>query len=84
MSMLIAEMECFTECRNYWYNYQYKRKDSMPYKDKKKQREYQKRVEKAYSFKVSKVSEMELIEFLEQHRPVNTYLKSLVKQEMQS
>ena len=56
----------------------------MPYKDKKKQQEYQRKVEKKYAFSVSKVSEQDMIIFLEQHRPVNAYLKSLVKQEMDS
>ena len=54
----------------------------MPYKDKKKEQEYQKRVQKKYSFTVSKVNEKDMIDFLETHRPVYTYVKGLIRQDM--
>lgn len=56
----------------------------MPYKDKKKQQECQKRVERHYSFTVSKISDLDIIEHLENHKPYNSYLKTLVRQDINS
>ena len=36
-----------------------------------------------YGLKVSKLTDLEMIEHLEKHRPVNAYLKGLVRQDME-
>ena len=54
----------------------------MPYKDKKMKQEYQKRVQNKYTITVSKVSEQEIIDHLEKHKPVNAYIKALIKKDL--
>jgi len=36
-----------------------------------------------YGLKVSKLTDMEMIEHIEKHRPVNAYLKELVRKDME-
>jgi len=55
----------------------------MPYKDKEKWNAYKKKVMMKYSISVSKVSEQNMIDFLERKRPVNGYIKRLILEDMQ-
>lgn len=55
----------------------------MPYKNKKDQQAYQKKVEKKYTITLSRVSEKDIIEYIDSHKPCNAFIKSLVKKDMQ-
>ena len=55
----------------------------MPYKDKEKYNAYKRKTVKFYAVSVSRVSEQDIIEFLESKRPVNNYIRGLIKQDMQ-
>jgi len=54
------------------------------WKDKKKNNEYKARVCKSYITTFSRISETDLIEHMEKHRPCNAYLKELVRRDMEA
>ena len=54
----------------------------MPYKDKEKYNAYKRRTTAHYSVTVSRVSEQDMIDYLDAHKPCNAYIKNLIRQDM--
>ena len=56
----------------------------MPYRDKNADYAYRKRNQKKYTITLSRLSEKEVIDYIDSHKPNNAFIKNLIKQSMKN